>query len=322
MSLRATFLLLILANLAFLGWTALIDVPPEQPPSDSISNLPQLKLLSEEHGAASSHDPAAGSAASTSVAGVPTAAQGNAPAANSSASGESQSAAASVGSTSAGPTSAASVSAGAASAGSAPAARASPAVASNALAGSDAANAGRRCITIGPFGDPERAREAAEVLRERGFSPRGRTAAGGPQGYWVFIGGLKSPADETNVLHRLERNGISDAKAMPASQTGRRISVGLFNALDGAERRARAVRRLGLEAQVEPRQTEEAHWVDVNLDSSGQSLPAEGLLSLEEPGSRMEIKECPGSVKPPASIPSFAPQIPKPLTAAGRPRPG
>jgi hypothetical protein len=153
-----------------------------------------------------------------------------------------------------------------------------------------------------------------DVLRERGFMPRGRTAASGsPQGYWVFVGGLKTPADEASVLARLERNGISDAKVIRTSDAGRRVSVGLFNGLNGAERRARAVRSLGLDAQVEPRSTTEAHWVDVDLASSGQSLPAEGLLSLEEPGSRLEIKECPASEQGPGT---------GTLTAAGRAGPG
>jgi len=296
---RATFLLLLFVNLAFLGWAALIDAPPEPPQSDSISNLPQLKLLSEVRRKASSLDPAPSAGAGAVAPATPATGSNttSVPAANGSAG-----TATSVEAPSAGVPSAAAAPSGANSAGSA----APPAQV--------AASAIRRCITIGPFTDPENAREAADVLRERGFMPRARTAAGGsPQGYWVFVGGLKTPADETSVLHRLERNGIADAKVMPTSNAGRRVSVGLFNSRDGAERRASAVRRLGLEAQVEPRPAAEVHWVDVDLDSSGQSLPAEGLLSLEEAGSRLEIKECPA---PAPGAPSGR------LTAGGRSGPG
>ena len=293
MSLRATFLLLLFANLAFLGWAALIDAPPEPPQSDSISNLPQLKLLSEVRRKAGSNATSA-------------------PAANPSAG-----TAAPVGAPSAGAASPRTAPVGATSGGSV--ATASPANVVSHVAQSDpapaqlAASTIRRCITIGPFTDPENAREAAEVLRGRGFMPRGRTAVGGPpQGYWVFVGGLKTLEDETSVLQRLERNGISDAKVMPTSDAGRRVSVGLFNALNGAERRARAVRNLGLEAQIEPRPAEEVHWVDVDLDSSTQSLPAEGLLSLEEAGSRLEIKECPASEQgsPPGTLTAARPSGP------------
>ncbi|HXS26114.1 MAG TPA: SPOR domain-containing protein [Steroidobacteraceae bacterium] len=308
MSLRTTFLLLLFANLAFLGWAALIDVPAEPAESGSISNLPQLKLLSEVRGTVSSSASASGAALGTPARSAPTATGGDAPATSKSTVKGSAGAAASAGS--------ATASQGTASQGTASQGTASsvgttaPAPRVAAASAELPTGASGRCVTIGPFGDPERAREAADVLRERGFKPRGRMAAvRQPQGYWVFVGGLKSSADETSVLDRLERNGISDAKAMPSSDSGsdsgHRVSVGLFNALDGAERRARAVRRLGLDAQVEPRSAQQAHWLDVDLASSSQSLPAEGLLSLEEPGSRLEIKECPA---------------PEPLTAAGHPR--
>lgn len=323
MSLRTAFLLLLFANLAFFGWAALIDVPPEPAHSDSISNLPQLKLLSEVRGKASSPAPAPAAAAgpSASSPGAPVAPVAPV-AAGSGASGTSTSAASTSASAASGSAGAAASagstgsvgSGGSAASQSAGAAPPGALSAGAALLGPASADAGRRCVTIGPFADPERAREAADLLRARAFAPRGRTAASRPpQGYWVFIGGLKSPADEASVLHRLESNGISDAKAMPASDAGRRISVGLFNALDGAERRARAVRRLGLDPQVESRPGEQAHWVDVDLDSSSQSLPAEGLLSLEEPGSRLEIKECPAS-KGGTAAGAF--------TAADHPRPG
>ena len=307
MSLRAIFLLLLFANLAFFGWSALIDVAPEPAQSESIANLPKLKLLSEVRGKPSTADPPAAGPRTSMPAATP-AVGGGVPAAGDP-SGSAPSAPAAVGPAGAAPTGAASVTGSSAGVN-----LASATSAGSGAAGIASAVASNRCVTIGPFADPQRAREAADVLRERGFAPRGRTAASGPpQGYWVFIGGLKSPADETTVLHRLESNGISDAKAMPDSDAGRRVSVGLFNALDGAERRARAVRHLGLDAQVEPRLAEGAHWVDVSLDSSTQSLPAEGLLSLEEPGSRLEIKECP---TPERSTGSGA------LTAAGRQRSG
>ncbi|MGH8219238.1 MAG: SPOR domain-containing protein [Steroidobacteraceae bacterium] len=300
MSLRTTFLLLLFVNLAFFGWAALIDVPAEPPPSDSISKLPQLKLLSEVRAKGSSPGPAGAASSSASSSGAP-AVENGASGRSASAADRSDGAAGSAVSPPTGAVSPEPAAAGAA------AIRAEPTA---------AAGGSRRCITIGPFTDPERAREAADVLRGRGFAPHGRTAANlPPQGYWVFIGGLKSAAEETTILHRLERNGISDAKAMPASDAGRRVSVGLFNARDGAARRARAVQRLGLDAQVEPRPAEVAHWEDVDLDSSGQSLPAEGLLSLEEPGSRLEIKECPARAQGAGSAP-------RPLAAAGHPRPG
>lgn len=321
MSLRVTFLLLLFANLAFFGWANLVDVTPEPLRSDSISHLPQLKLLRE---AQTNPPPAAAPPAANSATTAPA---GSLAANTGSGSPSVAGAPATVAPLSAAPPSAA------------PNSGAMPGTQVPQAAG---LNSGSRCITVGPFADPARAREAADILRERGFSPRQRTEQGSPQGFWVFVGGFKSATDETSVIQRLERNGIADAKAMPAADGIRRVSVGLFNAREGADRRARVVRRLGLDAQVEARGTEAAQWIDLDLASSAQSLPAEGLLSLEENGSRLEIKECPGATPtptdsspggagskdgspPPArspSTPNLRPQVPTPLTAEGRPRPG
>lgn len=71
-------------------------------------------------------------------------------------------------------------------------------------------------------------------------------------GYWVFIGGLRSPSAAERVLRRLERHGLADAKIMPAAnETGRTVSEGLFSRRDDARHRAQAVRRLGLDAEIE-----------------------------------------------------------------------
>lgn len=353
---RASFLLLLFANLAFFGWAELIDVPPEPPPSDSISRLPQLKLLSEAREAPAPAQSETGGASSS--AGTRSSSGGSPSSAGASRSADSADAVDSP----AGPTTPGGAKpgrtppSGDAVRGGAPvstrprsggpmmvAARGADAGPAPDPATADATS--HRCVTVGPFTDQEHAREAMDLLRQRGFSPQPRAAPSGPlRGYWVFIGGLKSAADESRTVRRLERNGISDAKAMPISEGGgHRVSVGLFSARDGAERRARAVRRLGLDAEITPRQADLAHWVDVDLDSSGQSLPAEGLLSLKESGSQLEIKACPGvkeggngsrgrgtsgskgapaAPAPPAKAPDFNPQIPNPLTAQGRPRPG
>ena len=136
--------------------------------------------------------------------------------------------------------------------------------------------------------------QAADLLQQRGFKSRERTEESPEEGYWVYVGGLKSDSDETAVVRRLEQNGVADAHAMPSSGKGRRVSAGFFAERDGADRRARTVTALGLKAHIERRtQATNAHWVDVDIDSSSQSLPAEGLLALEEVGARLEIKECP-----------------------------
>jgi len=262
LSLRAAFVLLLLANLAFFGWAHLVDVPSEPLPDDSIQHLPKLKLLNEVQISAGTGEgsapagPAASSAARRAA--TPRAIAPGAP----------------------------------------PAAAASSQTPTGAAAllarNSSGVPSAQRCVTVGPFNDPERVDQAADLLKERGFKLRKRTAQSPEVGYWVYVGDLKSDTDQSAVVRRLRQNGISDAHVMPDSDKGRRVSVGFFTERDGAERRARAVRGLGLHADIDKRtQSAAAHWVDVDLDSSTQSLPAEGLLSLEEVGSRLEIKECP-----------------------------
>ena len=65
--------------------------------------------------------------------------------------------------------------------------------------------ASSRCVSVGPFNDLARAAKGAALLRERGFSPRQRAEPGETwDGYWVFVGGLKSAADETKLVTALD----------------------------------------------------------------------------------------------------------------------
>jgi hypothetical protein len=189
------------------------------------------------------------------------------------------------------------------------------------------ASAGR-CVSIGPFNDLARAARGAALLRERGFNPRQRAEQGEAwEGFWVYVGGLKTAADETKVMKALERAGMNDAHAMPEASDGRRVSVGLFSEKDRAEKRAQAVKRLGFAAQVEERkQAGTVYWVDMDLGSNERTVPTEGLLSVEDAGARLEIRVCPGSTPAPTS-PRSAPlprdARPAATTAdAGAPKPG
>ncbi len=323
---RAALFLLLLANLAFFAWATLIDVAPE-PPSDSIAQLPRLQLLSEVKG----REPAA-SPASAAAKGVPPATSG-APAST----GGTPAPTNGTSTTTATQGSTATVDPAASPTASAAASHAATAAVSPAgTAGAE------RCVTIGPFEDPERVSEAIALLQGRGFAPRPRVEESHqPQGYWVYIGGLKSASAETSTVQLLERNGVTDAKIMPSSDgEGRRVSVGLFTRRGDADRRARAVRSLGLSVQIEEqRQAKAASWLDVDLDSSPQALPTESLLTLEEDGSKLEIAECPsgtessgqavtpdksGAAIVPATplVPTSKPALAEPLTSEGSPKPG
>jgi hypothetical protein len=158
-----------------------------------------------------------------------------------------------------------------------------------------------RCVSVGPFQDLVAAARAAATLKERGLETRQRAEQGAPlASYWVYVGGLRSDQEQTRVMRRLQKGRISDASAMPPAEGGeRRISVGLFSDRAGAERRSRAVEKLGLETTIEEQsQAGAAYWIDFDLAARDSAVAAEGLLASDDRGSRIEIRACPGATGP------------------------
>lgn len=190
------------------------------------------------------------------------------------------------------------------------------------------ATAPARCVSVGPFNDLSQAARGAALLRDRGFDPKQRAEQGDTwEGFWVYVG-VKSAADETKLMKALDRAGISDAHAMPEGDGGRRVSVGLFTEKDRADKRAQAVKRLGYTAEVvERKQTGSVYWVDIDLGANDHTVPTEGLLSIGDAGSRLEIRVCPGSgtAAPAPAKPTPIPRDARPAATtadAGAPRPG
>jgi len=153
----------------------------------------------------------------------------------------------------------------------------------------------KRCVSVGPFNDLAQETRAASLLQERGFTPQQRTEDGDVRdGYWVYVGGLKSAADETRALKSLQDAGINDAHAVTASDDGRRISVGLFIERPRAERRARAVQHLGFSPDiVERRRAGTVYWIDLDLGTSDAAVPTDGLAALDQGESRIQVRVCP-----------------------------
>jgi len=153
----------------------------------------------------------------------------------------------------------------------------------------------KRCVSVGPFNDLAQQTRAASLLQERGFTPQQRTEASDVRdGYWVYLGGLKSAADEAQALHSLQEAGITDAHAVPASDDGRRVSVGLFTERRRAERRARAVQHLGFSPDiVERHRSGTLYWIDLDLGTSDAAVPTEGLAAPDQGESRIQVRVCP-----------------------------
>lgn len=164
--------------------------------------------------------------------------------------------------------------------------------------GAAAVAAAAHCVTVGPFSDLVFAAAADALLQTRGFKPTQRDEPGADLvEYWVYLDNVPSDAAATRLLQRLHSSGLADAHVMPAATPAepRRVSVGLFNAQAGADRRAREVKALGLTPVItEQHQPEATYWVDINLTSPEQSVSTEGLLPPAV-GAHLEIRDCPAA---------------------------
>jgi len=166
-----------------------------------------------------------------------------------------------------------------------------------------ASNQPAACFSVGPFGDLSNSALAAAILRQRGFDPKQRAEEGQmSDGYWVFIGGMKTQAETEHALTTLERGGIKDALVMPETpDAGRRVSLGLYSERARADRRAQAVRQTGLKAEVAERKLPGTlYWVDLAPQPGVNTIPIQDLFA-EGVSSRIAVQPCPAAVHPPAA---------------------
>ena len=149
------------------------------------------------------------------------------------------------------------------------------------------------CLSIGPFPDVANSAHAAALLKAKGFEPKQRAEqTQSSEGYWVYVGALKTQADADHALVTLEHAGITDALVMPeTSETERRISLGLYSEQARAERRAEAAHAAGFNAQVVERKVPNAvYWIDVAPGTN--TVPIQDLFA-QGVSSRIAVQPCP-----------------------------
>jgi len=156
-----------------------------------------------------------------------------------------------------------------------------------------------RCTSVGPFNDIAHAARAAGLLNQRGFKLQQRAEEGETiEGYWVYVGGMQSEQDVLEVVKRLEQNGFTDAHVMKNFSTNRRVSVGMFSTRERAEKRATAVKAMGLAPEVgERRFPGTIYWVDVALTAAEQKPPPEYLFA-DIGRARVQMQPCPAGLTP------------------------
>jgi hypothetical protein len=149
------------------------------------------------------------------------------------------------------------------------------------------------CMSVGPFADILSSAQAAEILKAKGFEPRQRAAVGDMLAqYWVSVAVAKSDADAQRVLKTLSDHGVKDAEAMP-DDPNHVISVGLFTDREHAQKRADAVRQLGLTADISERQLPAAvYWVDLTPEVGRPAVPLQALFAAGV-NTKIGVQPCP-----------------------------
>jgi cell division septation protein DedD len=157
------------------------------------------------------------------------------------------------------------------------------------------------CTSVGPFNDIASAARAAGVLTQRGFHLQQRAEEGDTiEGYWVFVGGMESDEDVAQIVGRLEKSGFTDAHIMKNYSTNRRVSVGMFSTRERAEKRASAVRNLGLQPEIGERKFPgTVYWVDVTLKRGPGSKQLPPEYSFADIGhAKVGMQPCPAGLRP------------------------
>jgi hypothetical protein len=179
-----------------------------------------------------------------------------------------------------------------------------------------------QCLSFGPFYDEAGASRGTSLLRDKGLTPRQRSEPGEiPKGFWVYIGGLKTDRDVTQVLLVLEQSHVEDAHVMPDTLTDdtHRVSVGLFTDRDRADRRAQSLQKLGLQPEVAERKVPgRVFWLDADIPP-GTPAPTAGDFAGTPPDSQATVAPCPAAgSEPPRSQPAAAPVPTAPASPAPR----
>jgi hypothetical protein len=155
--------------------------------------------------------------------------------------------------------------------------------------------ASARCVSVGPFEDESGVTGEVLLLREKGLTGRQRSREGEvSKGFWVYIGGLKSEHDLTQVMRTLQQSHVDDAKVTEdTGEDARRVSVGFFSDRERADLRAASLKKLGLEPEVGERKVPgRIFWVDIEVPP-GVAIPTAQDLTGAGATVPVEVAPCP-----------------------------
>lgn len=134
---------------------------------------------------------------------------------------------------------------------------------------------GNACVSIGPFTNSAEAERVLADYRNQGMRGIVRSSQGQLfVGHWVQITNIPSRDVGNEMLKRLVASGMSDAYLLPSDEEGLKISLGLFDDRERAERVEIQAESLNMPAVITPRMREAiVFFVDLEL-SPGRGATA------------------------------------------------
>jgi hypothetical protein len=126
---------------------------------------------------------------------------------------------------------------------------------------------GRSCVTIGPLRQQTDA--DAALLEYAGEGMKANTRSMEAEvfvGHWVQIRDVESDAVANGMLDTLSKGGLPEAYLVRTDDEGLKISLGVFDDMEGAEKVELRARSLGFVADVSARMAERTvYFVDLRL---------------------------------------------------------
>lgn len=142
--------------------------------------------------------------------------------------------------------------------------------------------------------DSAAANSAVELLHSHGLQGRVRGVESSvPDGYWVYVEGLKDAASRRKVIVTLNAAGMKDAAPLDESE---RVSVGVFSDQKHAVHRAEQVQELGFKPTLSVHQkVTSTPWIDLDIKASDPDPSLEGL-GFGDPktaAASLKVTDCP-----------------------------
>ncbi len=126
---------------------------------------------------------------------------------------------------------------------------------------------GRSCVSIGPFMDEEEASTAQDFYSGEDLLTNAREVEEEVfVGHWVQIRNVEDEAAGGSILDSLADGGLDEAYLVRTEEEGLKISLGVFDDVEGAEKIELEARSLGFAADISPRMAERpVRYVDIAL---------------------------------------------------------